>query len=68
MQKCNKLLNNIVVYLYSNCCLKKIGPTPCLQLMAHQKTIFFVMRRRCSKNVRVLRTQNTVILRIHMAI
>ncbi len=23
MQKCNKLLNNIVVYLCSNCCLKK---------------------------------------------
>ncbi len=36
MQKCNKFLNNIVVYPCSNCCLEKIGPTTRLQLIAHQ--------------------------------
>ncbi len=38
MQKCNKLMNNIMVYLYSNC-LKKIGLTTRLRIMPHQTLI-----------------------------
>ncbi len=39
-QKCNKLLNNIVVHLCGNCCRKKISPTARSRLMVHQTPIF----------------------------
>ncbi len=69
MQKSYELLNNIVVYLYSNCCLKKKLLVP-LHICNSwcTKLHFWGIQQHCSKSEKVLRTLNTIISCIYVAI
>ncbi len=68
-QKCNKLLNNIMLYICSNNVSKKkkLGPTHVCDSWC-TTPMFWRMQRRCLKNVRVLWIQNKIILCVYVAI